>query len=182
MSRITAWTPVALLALAFPLSAQAQGGGPRLTVELRAGANVPTFDIADAAKTGPSFGGGLDLKVASRFHVLAEGDFGFHDGVAGPNVNVFHLMGKVGVDLLDDTGPWIVMVNAGAGALHFAIDGGPSYTYPAINVGAKLGYRLTDRFAAIVSPQGDIAFSKKSELGTTNSWVWPFAAGLRIEF
>ena len=84
---------------------------------------------------------------------------------SGHNVNDFHLMEKVGVDLLDERSQWIVMVNAGAGALHFAIDGGPSY-----------------RFSAIVSPQGDIAFSKRSELGTTNSWVWPFAAGLRIQF
>jgi hypothetical protein len=178
MSRVSA---VALLVLALPVTATAQGVPPRLALELRGGANVPTFDIADVAKTGPSFGAGLDLAVGHRYHLLAEGDFGFHDGVSGSRVDVFHLMGKAGIDLVNRS-PWSVMVNAGAGALRFAVDGGPSYTYPAINVGLKIGYQLSRRLSFVLSPQGDIAFSKKSELGTTNSWVWPFAAGIRIGF
>jgi hypothetical protein len=34
----------------------------------------------------------------------------------------------------------------------------------------------------VLSPQGDIAFSKKSEVTTTNAWVWPFTVGLRARF
>lgn len=66
--------------------------------------------------------------------------------------------------------------------MSFGIDGGDTYTYPAINVGAKLIYRVNDRFSLVASPQGDIAFTKEAELGTTNAWVWPFAAGLRITY
>ena len=37
-------------------------------------------------------------------------------------------------------------------------------------------------FALVLSPQGDIAFTKKDELGTDNAWVWPITAGLRLNF
>lgn len=189
LSRNLRTITIALGVAALPAVALAQNGQPRVSLEVRGGANVPTFDIADAAKTGPSFGGGLDLKLGSRFHLLAEGDFGFHKGAdlpaggSGPDVDVFHFIGKVGIDLLDEeTTPWIFMVNAGAGALSFSVEGASTFTYPAINVGAKIGYRVSDHFAVIVSPQGDIAFSDAAELGTDNSWVWPFAAGFRVRF
>ena len=52
----------------------------------------------------------------------------------------------------------------------------------AINAGAKIAYNFNRSFAVVLSPQGDIAFSKKSELTTTNAWVWPFTAGFRANF
>jgi hypothetical protein len=182
MSRNLMRASLALFTLSLPVALPAQQPSPRLSVEVRGGANVPTFDIADVAKTGPSVGAGLDLSFSKRFHALLDGDAGFHNGVTGPKVDVYHVMAKLGVDLLDGSTPWFFIVNAGAGAMRFAVDGGPTYTYPAINVGAKIGYRVSSRVSLLVSPQGDIAFSKKAELATTNSWVWPFAAGLRIRF
>ena len=38
-----------------------------------------------------------------------------------------------------------MIVNAGAGALTFDVDGAGSNTYPAINVGAEIAYRLGSR-------------------------------------
>jgi hypothetical protein len=73
-----------------------------------------------------------------------------------------------------------VIVNAGAGALTFDVDGAGSSTYPAINVGAKIGYRLSPRVQLLLSPQGDIAFTDEEDVGTSNAWVWPFTAGVRI--
>ncbi|MDP2479465.1 MAG: hypothetical protein Q8W51_07405 [Candidatus Palauibacterales bacterium] len=58
----------------------------------------------------------------------------------------------------------------------------PTKTYFAINVGARIGYRLSDGVDLLLSPQGDIAFTAKAVLGTNNSWVWPFTAGLRFRF
>jgi hypothetical protein len=55
-------------------------------------------------------------------------------------------------------------------------------TYPAINAGAKLAYNFNRSLAFVLSPQGDIAFSKEDELSTNNSWVWPVTAGLRVGF
>ncbi len=55
-------------------------------------------------------------------------------------------------------------------------------TYFAINAGAKLIYNFNRSVGFVLSPQGDIAFSKKSELTTDNAWVWPVTAGLRVRF
>jgi hypothetical protein len=52
-------------------------------------------------------------------------------------------------------------------------DGAGSNTYPAINVGAKIGNRLSPRVQLLLSPQGDIAMTDDQEVGTSNAWVWP---------
>lgn len=95
---------------------------------------------------------------------------------------MYHYIVKLGYEVVPASeSPWSVIVNAGAGALTFNPDGPGSNTYPAINVGAKIAYRLSSRAALLLSPQGDIAFAKKDELGTGNAWVWPFTAGIRFE-
>lgn len=170
-----------------PAALSAQTVDRRISFEARGGVNVPTFDITDAAKAGPSFGATLGLRVAPRVMLLGEADFGFHQGAdlplggVGPDVNVYHFMGKVGFDVLKRD-RWSILVNAGAGALAFDVDGGPNETYFAVNVGAKIGYAVTPVVDVVLSPQGDIAFTDEAVLGTDNSWVWPFAAGIRFHF
>lgn len=161
----------------------------QVALEVRGGLNLPTFKIADAAKAGPSVGAGLNVKLADRLWLIGDADFGFHKGAdlavggSGPSVDVYHYMGKLGYQVYSSSnGKVSLILNAGAGAMTFKVDGGSSFTYPAINVGAKLIFGLGGKLSLVISPQGDIAFSKKSELGTSNSWVWPFAAGLRINF
>jgi len=176
-----------LILLGAASTAAAQGESRRFTVEARGGLNVPTFDITNAADPGPSIGAGLGFQVAPRLWLMADADFGFHSGadLAGggetPDVNVSHYIAKVGYDLLPPgDSKWSILVNAGAGALTFDVDGADARTYPAINVGAKVGYRLTPRLTFLLSPQGDIAFTDEDVLGTGNAWVWPFTAGLRL--
>jgi hypothetical protein len=176
---------VALLTM--PSTARAQAEGRRVTIEARGGLNVPTFDISDAVDAGPSFGIGAALQLRPRVYLLGDVDLGFHSGagvsggVSAPDVKVYHYMAKLGYQLLTEgSSPWSVIVNAGAGAMTFDVDGAESRTYPAINVGAKIAYRLSPRVSLLLSPQGDIAFTKDDELGTTNAWVWPFTAGLRL--
>jgi len=161
----------------------------QVAIELHGGVNVPTFKIADAAKLGPSGGAGLSYRLGERIWIMGEADFGFHTGAdlagggQGPDVKVFHYMAKVGYAVVPQADrPLSLIVNAGAGAMTFSVDGVDTFIYPAINVGAKLIYRLSSQVALVLSPQGDIAFSKKAEVGTTNSWVWPFSAGLRFSF
>jgi hypothetical protein len=94
---------------------------------------------------------------------------------------VYHYIAKVGYAVVPEgPSPWSVILNAGGGAMTFDVDGGTSNTYPAINVGAKIAYRLSPRVSFLLSPQGDIAFTDEAEAGTNNSWVWPFTAGVRI--
>ena len=180
---------VAALLASTPGLAAAQEETSQLWLEARGGSSVPTFDIADAVEAGPSFGAGVGLRVAPRIWLMGDLDFGFHPGpdlaagASGPDVNVYHFMAKAGFELLrPGTSPWSVVVNLGAGALTFAPDGADSKTYPAINAGAKIGYRVSPRFTLLLSPQGDIAFTDEAELGTSNAWVWPFTAGLRVNF
>jgi hypothetical protein len=173
--------------LTIPSPAQAQAEGRRVTIEARAGLNVPTFDISDAVDAGPSFGIGAAVQLRPRVYLLGDFDLGFHSGAglpggtSAPDVKVYHYMAKVGYQLLaEGSSPWSVIVNAGAGAMTFDVDGAGSNTYPAINVGAKIGYRVSPRVSLLLSPQGDIAFTKDAEVGTTNAWVWPFTAGVRV--
>jgi len=173
--------------LTVPSAAQAPSEEPRVTLEARGGLNVPTFDISDAVDAGPSFGIGAAVQVHPRVYLLGDLDLGFHSGASvsggatAPDVKVYHYMAKVGYQLLgESSSPWSLIVNAGAGAMTFDVDGGGSNTYPAINVGAKIAYRVSPRVSLLLSPQGDIAFSKEDELGTTNAWVWPFTAGIRV--
>lgn len=158
----------------------------RFFVEGLAGGVVPTFDIADVAKTGGGFGVAAGYQFNPRWVLMAELDMGMHKDKATGSVDIDtrHYIAKVGYSL---TGPrergWDIAVNLGAGAVTFDVAGAPeSFTYPAINAGAKLAYGVSPQVAFVLSPQGDIAFSKESEVGTTNAWVWPFTAGLRVRF
>ena len=167
-----------------PVTAQTVAPRPWF-VEARAGAVVPTFDIADVAKTGGSFGATVGRWLSPRWVLMGEFDYGMHKDKATGAVDIttMHYVAKVGYSL---TGPrsqgWEALVNLGVGAVTFDVDGGASYTYPAINAGAKLAYNFSPTFALVLSPQGDIAFSDEAEVTTTNSWVWPFTAGLRLRF
>lgn len=155
-------------------------------IEGRGGAAVPTFDIADVAKTGADLGGTIGYQLGQRLVLMGEFDYGKHQGKATgtTDINTLHYMGKVGYLVTRPRAKgWDFLVNLGAGAVTFDVDGAPKkFTYFAINAGAKLAYNFSPSFALVLSPQGDIAFSKKSTLTTTNAWVWPFTAGLRVRF
>lgn len=180
---------VGFAVLRVPVVSAQMAGTPKVALDLRGGFNVPTFTIADIAKAGPSVGVGLNFNLAERVWLIGDADFGFHSGGdlpgggEGPDLKVNHYMLKIGYQVLDRADSRLaLMLNAGAGVMTFAADGGRAFTYPGINVGAKLTYRLGNRVSLLLSPQGDIAFTKKAEVGTTNAWVWPFSAGLRVMF
>lgn len=174
-----------------PVAAQQAGD---VTLDARGGVAVPTFDIADIVDAGPSFGLGAKYWVGDRVFLRAAADFGFHPGdedavVDGtslgefPDVDVFHYIGGAGVRLTPSDSRWFALVNAGAGAMTFDVDvdaEDSSFTYFAVNVGGEAGYRVTERVALFVSPQGNIAFSDEDEVFTGDAWVWPFTAGVRI--
>jgi hypothetical protein len=174
---------LALLAAA-PLAAQQPA--TRFFVEGRGGAVVPTFDIADVAKTGGAFGATLGYQIAPRWVLMGEFDRGMHKDKATGNVDITtsHYMAKIGyMPRAPRERGWNLAVNLGVGAVNFAVDGAPeSFTYLAINAGAKLAYNFNRSLAFVLSPQGDIAFSDEAELTTSNAWVWPVTVGLRLSF
>jgi hypothetical protein len=184
--RARAWlAALPITALTVPLAAQVPAA-PRFFVEGLGGAVVPTFEINDVANTGAAFGTTLGYRLNDRWVVMGEFDYGSHKDQATNSVgiNTLHYMGKLGYSL---TGPrergWEAVVNLGAGAVTFDVEGAPeSFTYFAINAGAKLAYNFNRSLAFVLSPQGDIAFSDEADVGTDNSWVWPVTAGFRVNF
>jgi hypothetical protein len=175
---------IGVLALTAPLAAQEPA--TKFFIEGLGGVVVPTFDIADVAKTGGAFGAAIGYRVNPRWVVMGEFDYGMHKDKAtgSADINTLHYMAKVGYSL---TGPrergWEAIVNLGVGAVGFDVEGAAqTNTYFAINAGAKISYNFNRSFAFVLSPQGDIAFSDEDELTTTNAWVWPFTAGLRVNF
>lgn len=174
---------VALVALASVQSVAAQAeAAPKLALELRGLAVVPTFDIADAADVGLGFGAGIGYRVAEKVSLMADFDMGIHPTPTPDfDINTLHYMAKVGYDVF--VGDRVtVTANLGAGIVQFGGDLPETKSYPAINAGAKITVALSDAVDLLISPQGDIAFTKEAELGTTNAWVWPFGAGLRFRF
>lgn len=184
ITRISGFAAVVALTLAAPLRGVAAQAAdePGLAVEIRGLAVVPTFDIADAADVGPGFGVGLGYQLAPRVRAMADFDMGIHSTPTPDfKINTLHFMGKVGYDAY--VGQRVtVTVNLGAGVVQFAGDLPESKSYFAINAGAKVAVALSDTVDLLISPQGDIAFTKEADLGTTNAWVWPFGAGLRFRF
>ncbi|MBD3332010.1 outer membrane beta-barrel protein [candidate division GN15 bacterium] len=182
----------ALAVLTIGGTASAEGSGVR--IEARGGIGLPTFDIADVAKIGGLGGVGVwYTPTDSKWTFGAEADFGIHPGedlevgsatVEGPDVNVYHLMGKAGYNLYSsDDGKLDVIANLGAGAVMFDVDveGADMETYLAINAGGKIYYALSSQIDFVVSLQGDIAFTDKDVLGTDNAWVWPLGVGIAIK-
>jgi hypothetical protein len=174
--------------LASPLAAQATMDTPasRAFVEARVGAAIPTFDIADVADMGLDLGATIGYQLAPSWVAMGEFDYGMHkDEATGTlDIKTMHFIGKVGYSL---TGPrergLEAAINLGAGIVRFDVEGaGDVHTYPAINAGAKIAYNVNRSFAIVLSPQGDIAFSDEDEVGTSNSWVWPVTAGVRVKF
>src|SRR6185295_11078281 len=85
-------------------SLAAQEAPRRFFVEGLGGAMVPTFDIADVAKTGWALGGTLGYRVNPRWVVMAEFDYGRHKDKAtgSATIKTLHYMAKLGYSL---TGP-----------------------------------------------------------------------------
>jgi hypothetical protein len=178
-------TGLAILALA-AAPAAAQEPATRFFVEGLGGAVVPTFDISDVAETGAAFGSTLGYRLNDRWTLMGEFDYGAHkDQATGDaDINTLHYIGKLGYTILRPQAEqgWEALLNLGVGAVTFDVPGPQSFTYPAINAGAKVAYNFNRSFAFVFSPQGDIAFSDESEILTDNAWVWPVTAGLRVKF
>ncbi|MEQ1855007.1 MAG: outer membrane beta-barrel protein [Longimicrobiales bacterium] len=183
MRNVVLSSALSVLALGYASNVAAQDmSGPKLAVEVRAVAVVPTFDIADAADVGPGFGVGLGYRVADRVSVMGDFDMGMHPTPTPDfDINTLHFMAKVGYDVYTSERV-TVSANLGAGAVQFGGDLPEAKTYFAINAGAKVAIALSSAIDLLVSPQGDIAFSKEADLGTSNAWVWPIGVGLRFHF
>lgn len=179
------FTLVALAGLAGASPLRAQDMPRKLFVEALAGVAVPTFDIADVANTGGAIGATIGYRLTPRWVLMGEFDYGMHKDKPTESVDIktTHLIAKLGYALSAPAARgWDVVLNLGAGIVNFDVEGAEGNSYFAINAGAKLAYSFSPSLSVVLSPQGDIAFTKENELGSSTAWVWPITAGLRISF
>lgn len=172
---------------AFTVAGSAEAQQPSLFfIEGRGGVVAPTFDIADVATIGGSFGATVGVQTATNWVFMGAFDYGMHQDEPTETVDIttLHYMGKIGYSLTGSVERGVeVVLNLGAGAVTFDVEGAPdTFTYFAINAGGKVVFHVSPSFALVLSPQGDIAFSDETEVDTDNAWVWPLTAGIRLTF
>lgn len=196
-------SPVPLLLATLAAAGTALGLGPDgasaqqpLAFELRAGAGLPAFDLADVADPGAALGLDLSYRVADRISVVVGGDVEFLSGerpargVGGgaPDLTVWHYGAGLEAQLLDPRRTyWRLSVGGGAGGSTFdAADGGGSETRASVYGGLELGYEVSpeaELFAALrswLASAGDDGALGGSDAGTL--WSFPVGGGVRLTF
>ncbi len=109
----------AVVTLAIPATLNAQAYSSRIwSFDFFGGVALPTGDLGDISKAGPSFGVGADYYVSNRVGLRLEGSLdvlgGDDDGLVVPNplingdsgapdIRLYHLNGGVEFDLVDRT-------------------------------------------------------------------------------
>lgn len=183
---------LAVLALAGPVD-EAAAQQP-LAFELRAGAGLPAFDLADVAD--PGFAVGLDLshRVGDRVSVVAGGDVEFlsgeGDGVAvGPDLTVWHYGAGLEAQLLDPLRTyWRLSLGGGAGGTTFDVsDGGGSETDFSVYGNLELGYEVSREADLFLGVRSWLAFAGddgavSGPSGADALWSFPVTGGVRLHF
>jgi hypothetical protein len=181
-----------------------------LDVDVRVGAAVPAADLTDYADVGVNFGAGAAWHLTDRVALRVDGDVNALPGrsdvaTAGavPDLRLWHVGGGLQFDLarMRTTSPWSLEANVGAGAATLDTDpfqDGPNgevdltQTYPDVNAGLELGYRVSEHVTAAVGGQGLIAFTDDEELSplfarnpaampADNAVVFPVTATLSVD-
>ena len=157
-------------------------------VEVRGGVAVPGFDFADVAKPGPTFGVGYRYNPTGGVWVMFDADYSSQPAADdGIKTTVVHLIGKVGIDLVDRANPFSFILNVGAGVMLFDFDRETTpfdnKTYFGSNIGAKAGYAVSRSITIYLNAQADMAFSETSgAIPTSNAWIFPLTVGLAYGF
>lgn len=184
----------ALAGLALAAPADGAAAQQPLAFELRAGAGLPAFDLADVAD--PGFAVGLDLshRVADRVSVVAGGDVEFLSGegegtVAGPDVTVWHYGLGLEAQLLDPRRTyWRLSLGAGAGGTTFDVsDGGGSETDASLYGTLELGYEVSPEADLFLGLRSWLAFAGEDGAvsgpsGADALWSFPVTGGVRLNF
>lgn len=184
------------LALAAP-AGEAAAQQP-LAFELRAGAGLPAFDLADRAAPGFAFGLDLSHRVADRVSVVAGGDVEFLPGedvltVGGvappPDLTVWHYGAGLEAQILDPRRTyWRLSLGGGAGGTTFdASDGGGSETDLSVYGNLELGYEVSREADLFLGVRSWLAFAGddgavSGPSGADALWSFPVTAGVRLHF
>jgi hypothetical protein len=159
---------------------------PRNALEVRGGVAVPVGDFTDVSKLGPTFGVGYQYNPSGSVLVMFDADYSSQPAADdGFKTTILYFIGKVGVDLVDRSSPWSLVVNAGGGMMLFNFDRElfDNKTYFGTNFGLKAGRAMSRNLTIYLNAQADMALSESSgAIPTSNTWVVPVTAGLRYGF
>lgn len=193
-----------------PLAAQDYEKG-QASIDPRAGVAFPFGDLAETHKVG--FDGGLGLAYKVHPHIAVRGDFDFislngrnpqFGVVLAPTLTVVHYHAGLEFDFgppeYQDF-PLTFRWNLGAGGTSMSaqqdfpdgVDVDFSGTYPSVNSGIKIGYRITPELDLFVGGQifwtftnneGEIAeLVKRAGIEPYgNAWTAPVTFGVKYSF
>lgn len=183
---------LALLALAW--GAPGAAAQEPLAFELRAGAGLPAFDLADVADPGFAVGLDLSYRVAGRVSLVAGGDVEFLSGegdgaAAGPDLTVWHYGAGLEAQLLDPRRTyWRLSLGSGAGGTTFDVsDGGGSETDFSLYGNLELGYEVSREADLFLGVRSWLAFAggegaASGPSGSDALWSFPVTGGVRLHF
>lgn len=153
------------------------------SVEAWGGIAVPTSNLSDFQKVGPSFGLGVEYLISDHVFVRASGAADLHSGkaasemdgppggLAAPDMTLFHYTGGFGVNLVPrDASNWTIALSLEGGATSVTTDDFPSgatqpngsdfsETYFALSPGLRIGYLFGGRYGFFVRSQPHFAFT-----------------------
>ncbi len=191
----------AVVMLAIPATLNAQAFSSRIwSFDLFGGVAIPTGDLSDMSKTGPSFGVGADyyvsnrvgLRLAGSLDILGGGDLPASDEV---DVRLYHLNGGLEFDLVNRTNRKVNFTLFALGGLvfvnseKFSSPPSPSApngtviadwqdTYPELRAGFRLGFQLGDCVPARAQVCGDFFINGGAHLMFGNEDDTEFIAAL----
>lgn len=192
------------------LTPAAAGAQNRVGLELRGGAGLPAFDLADRADPGAAFGLDLTYRLADRVALLAGGDVELLRGaepagsdLAFQDLTAWHYALGVEAQLLEPrTTYWRLRAGAGAGGSTYDADGGDSRAAFSLYGSLKLGYEFSPEADFFVGVRSWLAFAEQEEVAVAGSppdpavfpppdplsgvegaaWSFPVTAGIRFHF
>lgn len=195
----------ALAALA-PLPGAAQNP---FGLEVRGGAGLPAFDLADRADPGYAVGLDLTHRLTDRVALLVGGDVEFlrgaqpeGTGLTLPDLTAWHYALGAEVQLLEPrTTYWRLGLGAGLGGSTYDADAGDTRSAFSLYGSLELGYEVSpeaDLFVGIRSWLGfaeqedpslaeqplDLVFPPSDPLFGVEgaAWSFPVTAGIRFHF
>jgi hypothetical protein len=186
-----------LAALALAGSADGAAAQQPLAFELRAGAGLPAFDLADRADAGFAVGLDLSYRVADRVSVVAGGDVEFLSGEeritpgggGPPDLTAWHYGAGLEAQLLDPRRTyWRLSLGGGLGGTTFDVsDGGGSETDFSVYGNLELGHEVSREADLFLGVRGWLAFAGdggavSGPSGADALWSFPVMAGVRLHF
>ncbi len=165
------------------------------SIEVRAGASIPSGDYADLNDAGFDIGLKLGYFFTDRLSFRVDLESAFLTGKPinlngtnqdWPNTQLWHYTAGLGYMVTDPAlTAFRFGLNAGLGATTITYDDADELndTYFTVNYGAKFGYGLTEMVDIFANVMGYTIFGDDNDLSDVDTFTtWPITLGLDFRF